>query len=631
MNRFTSNKELFFVVSTLLLFFVAAVIIVFNTENSYGGGDHFSHFKLAYWGWTYPKLLFNHWGKPVFTLLVSPFAQLGMNAARLFNVFLGLLTAFLSWKLVGELKFKNSWLVIFFVLFIPVYFNLMFSVMTEVLHSMFLVLAVLLFFRKEYAWSAIAISFLPMVRTESIVLLPLFILAFGLKKQWKALPLFFVGFVVVSLAGWRFYDGFWWLVTEMPYKGSASGIYGHGSLFHFIHYTKRILSYPLSGLASLGLVVSLWLWISKDRLKLNDRFYFLLLVPGVYLTFLAAHSFVWWKGMGNSLGLLRVMGSVTPMVGITALVGFNFVARLFSKFKSLVFALAAVTIIWIFSSVFMLCQNGFKKGRTQEIIAQATDYILENHLENYKIYFFNSYIPYRLNIDPYDDRQASWGIPNTPVVSYSIPDSSLIVWDAHFGPNEGRTPLKKLLNDNGLEVMKVFKPEPPFTVLGGHSYEVYIFRKKVLQQPGGLSIKMDFEGDNPEYTDKRAFSGKKSFHVGGNKVFLNLFEGKTASVCKDSSLLSISGEIFFEDMDNTKDVVIVVSRAGEPDSYFYRTFGFKEMVSPNRWQHFDFSLQLSPSSDSDEVMKVYFWNKQRKEFWIDDIKLVVSRENPDNL
>jgi hypothetical protein len=626
MNKFTSNKEQLLVISILLLFFVAAVILIFNTENSFGGGDHYSHFKLAYWGWIYPKLLFNHWGKPVFTLLVSPFAQLGMNAARMFNLLTGLLTAFLTWKLTRQLKFKNSWLVIFFVLLVPVYFSLMFSVMTEVLHSMFLVLAVLLFFRKDYIWSAVAVSFLPMVRTESIVLLPLFILAFGLKKQWKVFPLLLTGFLLISLAGWHFYDGFWWLVTEMPYKGSAAGIYGHGTLFHFINHTKGILGYPIAGLFYLGLAASVWLWFSKDKLKLNDRFYFLLLIPGVYLTFLAAHSFVWWKGLGNSLGLIRVMGSVSPMVAVTALVGYNYIAELLTKYKVVLIGFTLLVFIWIFSMIYSICPNGFKQSKTQEVIAKATDYILENHLENNKVYFFNSYVPYRLNIDPYNENKASWGVPNTPVVSYSIPDSSLIVWDAHFGPNEGRVPLKKLLNDDGLEVMAVFKPEHPFTVLGGYNYEVYIFRKKALQQREGLNIKMDFEGENPEYTEKRAFSGKKSFHVGGSKVFLNLFEGKTVNVCKDSSLLSISGEIFFEDMENTKDVVIVVSREGEHNSYFYRTFGFNQIASPGTWKHFDFSLKLSPSSGSDEVLKVYFWNKQRKEFWIDDIKLVVSKE-----
>jgi phosphopantetheinyl transferase (holo-ACP synthase) len=53
-------------------------------------------------------LLFSHWGKPVFTILVSPFAQEGKNFARLFNVIVGLLTALFSWKLANTLEFKNS-------------------------------------------------------------------------------------------------------------------------------------------------------------------------------------------------------------------------------------------------------------------------------------------------------------------------------------------------------------------------------------------------------------------------------------------------------------------------------------------------------------------------------------------
>ena len=165
-------------------------------------------------------------------MLISPFAQLGMNFARLFNVITGLTAAFLSWKLARELKLKNAWLSIILVVFVPVYFSLMFAVMTEVLHGMFLVLAIWLFFKKEYRWSMIAISFLPVIRTESIVLLPLFILAFGLKKQFKVLPYIATGFVIISLAGWHFYNGFWWLITEMPYKGSAgSSVFRERSIF----------------------------------------------------------------------------------------------------------------------------------------------------------------------------------------------------------------------------------------------------------------------------------------------------------------------------------------------------------------------------------------------------------------
>ena len=625
-NRLTSKQALRLVLSLLGLFFIAALILVFNTENSFGGGDHFTHFKLARWGWSYPKLLFSHWGKPVFTLLISPFAQLGIDAARLFNVLTGLATAFLAWKLARELRFKNSLLVIFFVLLVPVYFSLMFSVMTEVLHSLFLVLAVWLFFKKEYNWSAVAVSFLPIVRTESVVLIPLFLLAFGLKKQWRAIPFMVTGFLIISLAGWHFYNGFWWLVTEMPYKGSAAGIYGHGTLFHFINHTKGILGYPIAGLFYVGLLASLWFWYKKDAFKVTDRFYFLLLVPGVYLTFLAAHSFVWWKGLGNSLGLIRVMGSVTPMVAVTALVGFNFIEDLFSKYKKLFAGFALILFLWMMVMLFSVCRRGFKRSAPQVVLKQATDYVKINHLDRHKVYYFNNYVPFQLGINPYNNQQSSWGIPASAKVSVSIPDSSIIVWDAHFGPNEGRTPLKKLLNDNGLEVLKVFEPERPFKVLGGYNYQVYIFQKTGSSE-NGLNLTLDFEGDEPENSAKRAFAGKKSHHVGRDKTFLNLMVNQTANLCSDSCLLTLSGELFTIEGFAGDDVSLVVSCESEGADYFYRAFSLDKVAQKNRWAHFDYKLKLSPPQGSDEIMKVYFWNKNRKEFWIDDVKLHLAEIN----
>ncbi len=610
----------------LFALFVVSVVIIFNTENSFGGGDHFTHFKMARWGWQHPKLLFNHWGKPVFTILISPFAQEGMDYARLFNLVIGLFTAFFSWKLATTLKFRNSWLVVLLVFFTPVYFSLIFSVMTEVLHSLFLVLAVWLFFKKDYLWSAIAISFLPMVRTESIVLLPVFILAFGLRKQWKFIPFFSVGFLVISLAGWHFYNSFWWLVTEMPYKGNATGIYGHGSLFHFINHTKGILGYPIAGLFYIGLLVSVWLWYKRDSFKLNDRFYFLLLVPGIYLIFLAAHSFVWWKGMGNSLGLIRVMGSVTPFAALTALVGFDFIGDWLADRKRVFQGFAVLLVVWVVFSAISIGRDGFQKSRPQVVLAETVNYILDNNLEKNKIYYFNNYIPFRLGIDPYDDRKSSWGIPATPKVSLSVPDNSLIVWDAHFGPNEGRTPLEKLLNDDGLKVLKVFRPEEPFTVLGGYNYEVYLFQKKPSSEKG-IDLTMDFEGDDPGYTDERAFSGNKSFQVTKDKLYVNLLVVNSVNLGKDSSLLNVSGNIFVKQKFNNNDVVLVVSREGGNSPYFYKTFGLSDLAKANKWSSFDFNITLAPAASEDELLKVYFWNKKRKEFWIDDIKIKVTKYN----
>jgi len=476
------KKESTLVLSLLAVFLLASVVIIFNTENSFGGGDPFSHYNLAHWGWKYPKLLFDDWGKPVYTILVSPFAQLGMNYARLYNVLMGLLTAFFSWKLARELKLNNAWLVVLLVLFTPIYFSLMFAALTEVTFSMLFMLSLLFFFQRKYFLSAVIISFLPLVRTESVVLFPLFLLAFGLKKQWRVLPLFTFGFFLISWLGRPFYHSFWWLITNMPYKGGTADIYGHGNLFHFIDQTRGILGYPIAGLFCVGLVAGLWFWIKKDRFQLNQSFYFLLLIPAGYLLYLAAHSYVWWKGIGNSLGLIRVIGAVTPLAAITALFGFDTLAAVFSKYRKITVTVSALLMLWIVYAGAITHRSGFEMSKPQQILARASNYLKQNNLNKYKIYYFSTYIPYRLGIDPYDSKHSSEGVPHIPKISNAIPDNSIIVWDAHFGPNEGKTPLNKLLDDNGLQVLDIFRPKRPFKVLGGYNYAVYVFQKTLNPQ-----------------------------------------------------------------------------------------------------------------------------------------------------
>lgn len=462
----------------LLLAFIAGVILIFLTTNSFGGGDNFSHYKFAHWGWKYPELLFSHWGKPVFTILISPFAQFGINGARFYNLLMGFLTALVIWKLALHFNFKNSALSLLLVLFTPIYFILMFTILTEVSFSFFFALAVLLFFKKKYLLSAIVVSFLPMVRTEGIVLFPLFIVAYSLKKQWLIIPVLTTGFWIITLFGLPFNDDFWWLITKMPYSGDAKDIYGSGSLFRFINDTRGILGYPIWILFVIGLLVSLVHWGKIDKYKFSETFYFLLLIPGSYIVFLSAHSFAWWQGMGNSLGLIRVIGSVTPFAALTALPGLNWLhAWLKSKNKLAANIITTALLIWIMILGINTHRSGFRLSRPEILVGQAADYLKENKLDKHKIFYFDPYLIVELGLDPFDKSMSAEGIPNKMHPAISMPDSSIVIWDAHFGPNQGRIPLSRLKNSNELTLLKVIKPANPFKVLGGYDYAVYIFQK----------------------------------------------------------------------------------------------------------------------------------------------------------
>lgn len=466
-----------FVWGFLFAFLVASVFILFKTDNTFGGGDTISHYKIAHWAWKYPNLFLDTWGKPVFTILISPWAQFGMNGARIYNILAGLFTALLAWRICKEIRLENNWLAPVFVLFIPIYFVLVFTSLTEITFSLFLTLSLYFFFKDKIIWSGIILSFLPIIRTEGIVLFPLFMAAFLLKKKYVAIISLFAGFIIFSIAGLFAFHDFWWLINRNPYNGSALGIYGHGKLLHFVDKLPVILGNPITYLSLLGIAVLLFQWLVIEKAKLNKTFYLLLLVPGSFLIYFAAHSYAWWKGIGNSLGLIRVIAAVAPAAAITAVIGLDKILVYLKRISNYLKWIAALgAIIWITIIGAETYKNTFRLSPPEQLMNQTVAFIKSDHLEGKPVFYFDPYFIYKLGADPYSGNVKQW-YPKGDHPVKELPEGSVIVWDAHFGPNEGCMPLNKLLKNKNIEILKKIEPPHPFKVLGGYNYAIYVFQK----------------------------------------------------------------------------------------------------------------------------------------------------------
>ena len=471
------KRETLFASGFLVTFFIAAALIIFKTDNSFGGGDPISHYKLARWAWKYPKLFLDTWGHPVFTILISPWAQFGMNGARFYNVFAGLFSAYFAWRICEHIGIRHYWLVPVFVLFIPIYFVLMFTSLTSVTFGLFLTLSIFFFFRNKFVVSGLILSFIPLVRTEGFVLFPLFMIAFLLKKRYTGFFSLFAGFIIFSFVGLFVYHDFFWLITRNPYNGSAASVYGHGELLHFVYNFPKILGYPVTFLFLVGIIVLIFRWIKDGKGKLNDSFYFLLLVPGSFLVYFAAHSYVWWKGIGNSLGLIRVIAAVTPAAAITAVVGFDkilfYVKKLSEALKLIVILGATIWIMIIGASTY---SSSFKDSPGRLVMNKAVTFIKSNHLKRYPIYYFDPYFSFKLGANPYGGDVKQW-FPKGDHPVAEIPNQSIIVWDGFYAPYEAHMSLDKLLKNSHLKILKKIEPDHPFKVLGGTDYNIYIFQK----------------------------------------------------------------------------------------------------------------------------------------------------------
>jgi Gpi18-like mannosyltransferase len=190
----------------------------FLSEGFYGGGDNITHYLISHYSFKYPHLFLDAWGRPVFTIMSSPFSQFGFQGLKLFNVILGCLSAFLAFLTARKLGIKRAWLAILFIIFTPLYFLMTLTGLTEIQFGFILILSVYLFFDEKYIASAIVISFLPLSRTEGYVLLPVFLLAFLMKKKFTPIPFLVSGLLFFSILGYFFiWKDFFWIFTHFPY------------------------------------------------------------------------------------------------------------------------------------------------------------------------------------------------------------------------------------------------------------------------------------------------------------------------------------------------------------------------------------------------------------------------------
>ena len=67
-------------------------------------GDGIMHFFISQASWEDPNLFLHHWGKPVFILLSSPFAQVGFNGMVVFNTIVFALTVLLGYVFLEKNK-----------------------------------------------------------------------------------------------------------------------------------------------------------------------------------------------------------------------------------------------------------------------------------------------------------------------------------------------------------------------------------------------------------------------------------------------------------------------------------------------------------------------------------------------
>ncbi|MCW3085021.1 MAG: hypothetical protein JWP12_2387 [Bacteroidetes bacterium] len=644
MLNFLNNKKLVFPLLAILciLFFY----IAYTADVTFDAGDGIRHYLVSRYSWKHPAQLLYSWGKPFFTIISSPFSQFGLIGVNAFNILCAAFSAWMCFGLAKKFKLQYPLLVIPFLFFTPCYFPTLNSGLTEPFFGFVLICSIFLFTEKKFFWGTVLISFLPFVRSEGNLLLPLFfIILLYRKKFWYSLLLAF-GTVFYSIVGSFYYKDLFWVKNQNPYTGINSDLYGHGELLHFVNNHDFIWGTCLGVLFIIGCLAILFKLIpnKKQQEETPEESFLpeeLILVYGSFILYFVAHSIFWWKGIVGSLGLLRVVAAVIPCSALICLRGFDLITKpLFKRLAFLQYIIIPVLLFFVVASPFQHDYYPYRPDQEQALVKEAGDWYKTTVFTSKKVYYLYPYFAHVLDVDPFDSKKVeelwslyptikTWGID-------AVPDSTIVIWDAHFGPNECRIPIDRMLNDPNFEFVKSFKPKEPFKVLGGYFFEIYVFMKTdPSRRPVSLRHELFDLEQNVGSVDNATTSSTEKAYSGKTSSKLSAKNEYSATIKKMADTLAVASKVkrigfqakISGDPDNYKDALMVASVDDKDGKSLYWTGLAIDATKISDTDTSSWKLTTANfliGSDllkNGNTLKLYIWNKAKKEFYVDDLEI----------
>lgn len=449
----------------MCLFMITGLLLYYGYHNEMceGGADNIWHYYFSHYAYTYPDFFLHHWGKPLFILLSSPFSHFGFYATKVFNILCGVLATLVCYMWLGRMRVRARWLIAPVLLFMPMYFIMLQSTLTEPLFSLVLISAAYLFFREKYVAGAIVLSFLMFARSEGSFITVYFMVWLLFQRQWKAIPFLFTGFLIYAVVGQLAGHGFWWFFTENPYRYESP--YGHGHWLDILGRYAYIWGIAFTILLVASVLVVLVLctrqksYLLWKPLTVEGKLLYLALLPA--LLFTAFHLVVWHLGLCGSAGLDRVIASVLPCYALLGMWGLSHIVlkRFPIGFSSL---LTLLFLICHIRAPFKVYQYPLKAYAGDRVEMLAADWFKTVMPDKYVLYYAHPNIVFNLGRDPFDK---SMNIEEFAFSRECQFDKSLPVyafWDSSF--SESACHLSRAdIEACGFEKIREFS-DPDFTL-----------------------------------------------------------------------------------------------------------------------------------------------------------------------
>ena len=641
-----TNKILFCILLTLS--FITVVYIYISSDAPYDTGDGITHYLIARYSWIHPHQFLNMWGKPLFTLISSPFAQFGLKGIYVFQALNAAIISWLLFSISNKINLKNTWIIPAFIFFAPIYFAVMNSGLVEIFFGTIFIVTIWMVFNKHYYASAFVASLIPFVRPEAYVVMPLLILVYIYRKKLLAIPVMLSGTIIYSVAGYNHYKDIFWIITN-NYKLVGDN-YGSKrfSYFRYFGLYDEIWGtlYTILLLIGIGVICYQFFRLLQKDPKHEFVVEVFLLFVGSTIGFFVLHSLLCgMPGILNNLGMKRYLAVLIPGSAFIALVGINLLnIDFFEKLKYLRTLLIVSILTFVVYSAFSQWFYPFKQYNEGIVMKQVGGYIKTSWPDLKKICYAHPLIPVVSDIDPFDGSKVDvlWSAEFDKI--NNLPDSSLLIWDSHFMKGECNIPINFLIESPKFVLLKHYRfaiPDLPFEVylflkakkdtLGRDSIPVELVGEKGLVSTNQISDSLIFTlANNPAdfkpWLERRIpFSGKSAIAFKSVDEYGPVFSKKVSEIAKNGSINSVRLSAGIYQPDSLVKMIAVIEIKDGDKQLSWEGLVYKNGITPNQWDIINYQYTfLQPITNMDASVNIYLWNKDKQIFYIDDFKIVFN-------
>lgn len=593
---------------------IQSFILLFSESSlGFGGLKNITNYHVAKYSIKHPELFFSRFENPLYTMLLTPFAQFGYLAAKAFNLLIAVSTLILTAGIVKRL-YDGRLVIIVLILsaFSPVYFQMSISSLPEILFGFILIAAIYLFILERHLWSSLIISFIVLVAPEGMVILPIFFFAFILTKSFKAIPLLISGIFVYSIAGYFMVDDYLLLFQNLTGKISQADE-------DIAYMPFSAIGIFLYFLTIAGLLF--WLYeIIRRRWNCDSNLNHFILIAGSFVVYHTV-SYLWLSK--SQIEFIRVTGALIPLMALTSLRAIEFIRRKVKEKK----IFAGILLVIVTGHIFLLfLQTDILKKATPEeqLMKKAASYLQHNE-QGSKLFHINSLLVHYLQLDPFSEWWSNLD-PDEDQPSKHMDWGDILVWYPQTENDSVGLNLTDLQNDSNLVRIISFSATDIIKNANKKDYQLHLYKKE-KQQDHATEVTDYYNSvlDFDIYQDKRVKNkeGIKAWELDSTQEYSPSIR-ITPGVVVKKHFYEFTAMVYYQALQPIKasEVLLVYSIELDGKSLYYNTEYL--ISSGGSWEELKLNgIIPSDFPDSANVL-VYLWNIKRKQILIDKISLDIK-------